>query len=173
MSDLLQEFAEKKCLLRKFVRALVAGKEIDQFVTKNRGAAGLKHDYGYAASDLGREDIENLLQHALGAFEHAKVIERTPAAQELRGESHPKSGCFQDVDGGGGGLWVEVVVECVGPQCDLTLSGRTKLGTFHRPTTKPVEERLPRENRDFPLARHARNEFRDVARQWGLRYEIH
>src|SRR2546430_9015139 len=27
VSDLLQEFAEKKCLLRKFVRALVAGKD--------------------------------------------------------------------------------------------------------------------------------------------------
>jgi hypothetical protein len=63
--------------------------------------------------------VEDFEQKALGAVEHAEVVEGASAAEVGLGDQDAESGGFEDLDGGTGGVGEEVVVEGVGPEEDF------------------------------------------------------
>jgi hypothetical protein len=114
----LEEFAEQESLLAQGLGAVVVGEEVEEFVAEDGDAAGLESDDGDAGFDFGFELIEDFEQEALGAVEHAEVVERAAAAEVGLRNRDSVSGGFEDFDGGAGGGGVEIVVEGVGPEED-------------------------------------------------------
>ena len=111
-----EKFAEQEGLARQGLGEFVVGKEIDEFVAEDGDAAGFEADDGYSGFDFRREFVEDLEQERLGAVEHAEVVERAAAAEIDTRDDHSEASGFEDVDGGLGSGWVEVVIECIGPE---------------------------------------------------------
>jgi hypothetical protein len=98
------------------LRAFVVGKEVEEFVTKDRDAAGLEADDGNAGFDFGGEFVQDLKQKRAGTVEHAEVVKRAPAAEIGSWDDDPEAGGFEDIDGGLRGRGLEIVIESVGPE---------------------------------------------------------
>jgi len=90
--------------------------EVGEFVAEYGDTAGFEADYRDAGFDFRLECIENFEEQALGAIEHAEVVEGAPAAEIGARNEDPEAGGFEDFDGGAGGGREEVVVEGVGPE---------------------------------------------------------
>ena len=58
----LDEFAEQKYLLRQFGYALILRKEIQQFVSKHRSAAGFENHDRSSLLNFGAENVESSYQ---------------------------------------------------------------------------------------------------------------
>ena len=99
-----QKFAEQQSLARQFLREIIIGEEVHQFVAENGGATGLKHNDRNVRFDFCLEGCERLPQQSLGAVQHAEVIERAAAAQSSSRKSDVESGRFQNLDRGFGGV---------------------------------------------------------------------
>jgi len=113
---LLQELAEEKRLPRQGLGALVVREEVEEFVAEDGDAAGLEADDGDSGFNFGFELVEDFEQKALGAIEHAEVVEGTAAAEIGLRYRDAEAGGLEDFDGGAGGGGSEVVVESVRPE---------------------------------------------------------
>jgi hypothetical protein len=113
---LLEKFAEQESLLAQGLGALVVRKEVNEFVAEDGDAAGFESNDGDAGFDLGFELVEDFEQQALGAIEHAKVVEGASATEVGLRDEDTESGGFEDLDGGAGGRRKEVIIESVGPE---------------------------------------------------------
>jgi hypothetical protein len=69
-----EKFAEEQGLVIEALGAGFVGKEIDEFVAEDAGAAGFEENEGEASVDLRGEIAENLFEIAFCGGEEAKVI---------------------------------------------------------------------------------------------------
>jgi len=115
---LFKKFAEQEDLFREGLRAFVFGEKVSEFVAENGGAAGFEDDDRRCGFDFREKLVHDLEEQALGAVEHADVVERAPAAEVSAGNGDGEAGGFEDFDGGAGGRREEVIVESVGPEED-------------------------------------------------------
>jgi len=112
----LEKLAEQEGLLAQGLGALVVGEEVEEFVAEDGDAAGLEADDGDSGFNFGFELVEDFEQKALGAIEHAEVVEGTAAAEIGLRYRDAEAGGLEDFDGGAGGGGSEVVVESVRPE---------------------------------------------------------
>src|SRR5438309_10514951 len=117
---LLQEFAQQKGLLREPLGTRVLGKKIKKLVPKYRRATWLEHHDWHPGFDLGSKRIQSPQQQFLGPVQHAKVIQWPPATQGCARYCHVKSRRFENVNRRLGGVRMEIVVEGIRPEHDLT-----------------------------------------------------
>ena len=73
---------------------------------------------GIPASISGARVSRIFSKQALGAVQHAEIVERAAAAENGLGNGHAKSGGFQHLDRGFGGIGQKIIVEGVGPEHD-------------------------------------------------------
>src|SRR6185312_2684656 len=111
-----KKFAEKECLLAEPLCIFVIGKKINQFITEDRNTTRLQANHGHTLLYLRLQRIEYIPQQAPGSVEHAIVIEWTAAAQCLLWHLNLVPCCFKHFHRRDGCLWVEVIVERVGPE---------------------------------------------------------
>ena len=87
-----EHLAEHDGLLAEELGAFVAGKEVDELVAEDAGAARLEHDDGDAGSNLGLELVKDIEQITAGLVEEAEVVEWTAAAYVFARDFHPVAG---------------------------------------------------------------------------------
>src|SRR5437016_2926192 len=181
---LLQEFAQQKGLLREPLGTRVLGKKIKKLVPKYRRATWLEHHDWHPGFDLGSKRIQSPQQQFLGPVQHAKVIQWPPATQGCARCCHVKSRRFENVNRRLGGVRMEIVVEGIRPEHDLTWlvwrrvfdpPGRGGAPSPHRryPPPEPFPECLPRKCRNLPLPRHSGNPLCNIPQQGSLCREVH
>src|SRR6266576_4425077 len=181
---LLQEFAQQKGLLREPLGTRVLGKKIKKLVPKYRRATWLEHHDWHPGFDLGSKGIQSPQQQFLGPVQHAKVIQWPPATQGCARYCHVKSRRFENVNRRLGGVRMEIVVEGIRPEHDLTWlvwrrvfdpPGRGGAPSPHRryAPPEPLPECLWRKLRNFPLRRHSGNLLSNIPQQGSLGREIH
>src|SRR6266550_7028402 len=95
------------------------GKEVEQFVAKDGGAAWFEDDYRDAIGDLGGEDVQDPAQQTFCAIEETEVVEGASAAEICSWLLDAEAGGFEDVHGGLGGRRMKVVIESIGPEQDV------------------------------------------------------
>src|SRR5271156_1968107 len=78
---LFEKLAERKDLLREGLRPFVFGEQVGEFVPKNGGTARLGGDDGGPRLDFGEQFVHDLEEKALGAIQHADVVERASTAE--------------------------------------------------------------------------------------------
>src|SRR5947209_11829010 len=172
---LLQEFAQQKGLLREPLGTRVFGKKIKKLVPKYRRAARLEHHDWHPGFDLGSKRIQSPQQLFLGSVQHAEIIERSAATQGCARYCHVKSRRFENVNRRLGGVRMEIVVEGIRPEHDLTWlvwrrvfdpPGRGGAPSPHRryPPPEPFPECLRRKCRNLPLPRHSGNLLGNIPR---------
>src|SRR5207253_474405 len=120
LCSLFQKFAQQKGLPRQPLSARVVGEKIEELIPKNGGTAWLEHDNRHTGIDLGRKRIQSSQQQFLGPVQHAKVIQWPPATQGCARYCHVKSRRFENVNRRLGGVRMEIVVEGIRPEHDLT-----------------------------------------------------
>src|SRR5207237_7669369 len=135
--------------------ARVVGEKMEKLIPKNGGTAWVEHDNRHTGIDLGRKRIQSSQQQFLGPVQHAKVIQWPPATQGCARYCHVKSRRFENVNRRLGGVRMEIVVEGIRPEHDLTWlvwrrvfdpPGRGGAPAPHRryPPTERLPECLPR-----------------------------
>src|SRR5882672_9735903 len=97
---LLEEFAQQDNLSREGLGALVSWEQIGELVAEHGGAAGLEYDDRSPCFDFGEQFIHDVEQQALGAVEHANVVERASAAEMSAGDGDVEAGGLQHFDRG-------------------------------------------------------------------------
>src|SRR5437667_1912783 len=180
----LQGFAQQKGLLRQQLGTRVLGKKIKKLVPKYRRATWLEHHDWHPGFDLGSKGIQSPQQQFLGPVQHAKVIQWPPATQGCARYCHVKSRRFENVNRRLGGVRMEIVVEGIRPEHDLTwlvwslgfdppALGGAPSSDRPYPPPEPFPECLPRKCRNLPLPRHSRNLLGNIPQQGRLRCKIH
>src|SRR5262249_21705857 len=102
--------------------------------------------------DLRSQRLQDPPELPPGEVEHAEVIERTAATEDLSGDRHPVAGPFQDPHGGFRDLRLEEVGERVRPEQD---------GRGPGPRNKPLSKRRARESRDLAIRMDAAEPLQD------------
>src|SRR5215475_2804357 len=146
------------------------GKEVQEFVAKHGGAAGLKNDDGNAGSDLGFEDVECAKEQFLRPVQHAKIIQRSSATDVLSRHPYTVSDVFEDFDGCGRRFRMEIVIEGIRPEDDR--SSLDSLAERNGPSLEPLAEALASKRRDIPARRNSRYKFCRMAQPPALREPI-
>src|SRR5215212_10578152 len=164
---LLEELAQDERLATESPRIFVVGEEVRQLITKYRDTARLEAHYRHTFCDVRAQHLEDLPELALGEGKHTEVVERAAAAQVLLWHLDPKTGVFEDLDGGLGDLWVEVIVEGVRPQDH----GRP-LQVTRAPLAEPLLKRLWGEGRDRTLGGYVGRRLHRVAQERRLGEEV-
>src|SRR5712692_4452491 len=112
----LQKFAEKKRLAEQPPGARVLWKQIAQLIAKYGGAAWFQDHHWYACVNLLPQLMQDPLQILLGPVEHAKIIERPPAAKMSPGNGHLAARGNEHLQRGAARFRVKVIIEGVCPQ---------------------------------------------------------
>ena len=111
---------------------------------KTEAQLGSRTTIGRRGLDFREKFVHDLEEQALGAIEHADVVERTPAAQVSARNADVEAGGLEHFDGSFGGRGEEVVVECVGPEEDgVILASLRSDGTDGRGRRDASYRRLP------------------------------
>jgi len=79
---LREDLAQHHGLLAEADRARIVREEVDEFVAKDAGATGLKHDDRNTGIDLRLKLIEDAEQVAASLIQEAEIVER-PAAADM------------------------------------------------------------------------------------------
>ena len=119
-----EEIGEKPDLPAQALRAGVVGKEFQQFVFEDAGAAWLEEDERQASLDLRSHAAENFGEIGAGGREKAEVVERAAAADVALRGFNLKAGLGEDGFCRGERLRVVVVVPGVGPEENFSSGGR-------------------------------------------------
>src|SRR5437764_8508393 len=80
---LLQELAQQKRLSTESLRFFVMWKDIDQFITKNRGTTRFQTNYRCTGLNVRTKCRKDLPQQAFCLVEEAVLIERSAATERL------------------------------------------------------------------------------------------
>ena len=117
-------------LLAQALGSRIVGKEFEQLVLEDAGAAWLKKDERQPGIDLRSHAVENTREIGAGSGEKAEVVEWTAAADVAAWDFDLKSGLAEDSLGGGERLRMVVVVPGVGPQQDLAVQATCASADF-------------------------------------------
>src|SRR5438132_10422931 len=131
-----QKLAERSDQRAQSLCPRIVGEQILQLVAEDRDAARLEADDRNAFIDFAIQGADDVAQPPLRRVEHAVVVERPSAAQRRARNLHREAAALQNPDRRHCGLWMEMVVEGVGPQDDALTTARTRGASIQEPLTE-------------------------------------
>src|SRR5438128_2247701 len=142
-----EKFAQQESLSLQPLCLLIEREEIRELVPEYGCACRLEDDQRRAGANILRQGVENFLQVALRAIQHAPFVQRPAATQVPFRYHHLAASVLQDFVGCNRGLRVKVIVERIRPQ-KHTLSLRALRTAVAQPGTKAPPGK--RRNRALP-----------------------
>src|SRR5689334_22101964 len=132
-------------------------KQVLHLIAEDRDTTRFEANDRSPGNDMRPDCVQDLQQHRLCQVEHAKVIERTSAAERGFGHDDLISGILQHFNRSTGDGRMELVVECIRPQHHL----RSALVTYPA-FLKPLFESLGGKLRHLAMLRNPAEEFDQI-----------